>query len=212
MDVSHPLRGVIPTLDAPVIETLAGTSRPLSGREVNRLAGVGSTRGVRLVLRRLVAQGIVLADERSNAVFYRANRDHLAWPALESMVRLRVALQARLSMEITAWPIAALHASIFGSAARGDGDSSSDIDLLLIRPDEIDFAERWDEQVDRLRDGVPRWTGNRCHAFDIGRSRLLEHVAAHDPLVDAWLDDGVHLAGSNLRSLLASSSTEVRTP
>ena len=210
MNVAHPIRGIVPTLDAPVIETLAATTRPLTGREVQRLAGVGSTRGVQLVLGRLVGQGLVLAEARSNAVFYLANRQHLAWPALESLVRLRLALHARLIEEIEAWPLQPLHAALFGSAARGDGDSSSDIDLLIVRPDRLEAVERWEEQIDRLRAVVRTWTGNRCQAFDIGRERLAEHVAAHDPLVDAWLTDGLHLTGSQLRDLVAEASITAR--
>jgi predicted nucleotidyltransferase len=171
---------------------------------VNRLAGVGSPRGVQLVLRRLVEQGLVLAEARDNAGYYLANREHLAWRALESLARLRLALRDRLSEEIATWALQPLHASMFGSAARGDGDSASDIDLLLIRPDSIETIERWDQQLDRLREDVPKWTGNHCQAFDIGLARLAEHVAAHDPLLDAWLADGLHLAGSGLRDLIAS--------
>jgi hypothetical protein len=78
----------------------------------------------------------------------------------------------------------------------------------MIRPDEIESVELWDDQLDRLRDGVPRWTGNHCQAFDIGRRRLAEHVASNDPLVDAWLADGLHLAGSDLRDLVASVSMD----
>ena len=204
MNVAHPLRGIIPTLDAPVIEALAATTKPVTGREVNRLAGVGSPRGVQLVLRRLVAQGLVLAEARDNAGYYLANREHLAWRALESLARLRLALRDRLSEEIATWALHPLHASMFGSAARGDGDSASDIDLLLIRPGSIETIERWDQQLDRLREDVPKWTGNHCQAFDIGLARLAEHVAAHDPLLDAWLTDGLHLSGSGLRDLIAS--------
>jgi predicted nucleotidyltransferase len=204
MNVAHPLRGIIPTLDAPVIEALAATTKPVTGREVNRLAGVGSPRGVQLVLRRLVAQGLVLAEARDNAGYYLANREHLAWRALESLARLRLALRDRLSEEIATWALQPLHASMFGSAARGDGDSASDIDLLLIRPGSIETIERWDQQLDRLREDVPKWTGNHCQAFDIGLARLAEHVAAHDPLLDAWLADGLHLSGSGLRDLIAS--------
>jgi predicted nucleotidyltransferase len=209
MNVAHPIRGIIPTLDAPVVETLAGTTRPLTGREVHRLTGGEQSRR-RLVLGRLVEQGLVLAEARSNAVFYVANRQHLAWPALENLVRLRLVLHTRLVEEIAAWPLQPLHASLFGSAARGDGDSSSDIDVLLIRPDRLESLERWEEQVDRLRAIVPAWTGNRCQAFDIGRQRLAEHVAAHDPLVDDWLTEGVHLGGSPLRDLVAARSIEAQ--
>ena len=83
MDVSHPIRSIIPTLDAPVLEVLARTRRRLSGREVHRLAGTGSVRGVQLVLARLVAQGLGDAEEHAGAILYAANRAHLAWPAIE---------------------------------------------------------------------------------------------------------------------------------
>lgn len=35
-----------------------------------------------------------------------------------------------------------VHASLFGPFARGDGDASSDIGLLLVRPDGIDEDEQ----------------------------------------------------------------------
>ncbi len=210
MDVAHPIRGIIPTLDAPVIEVLAGTTRPLSGREVHRLAGTGSVRGVQLVLARLVRQGLVLAEERGGAILYIANRDHLAWPALEELVRLKLRLHTRIAQETDSWPLRPLHVSLFGSAARGDGDASSDFDVLIVRPDEIGSADQWDEQVDRLRERVQAWTGNRCQVFDVGRERLAEHVAAQDPLVDAWLTDGVHLMGTPLHDLVGRLPARVR--
>jgi predicted nucleotidyltransferase len=92
---------------------------------------------------------------------------------------------------------------MFGSAARGDGDSSSDIDLLIVRRPGLEpDAERWDEQIDRLREAVRAWTGNRGQILDIGRDRLDGHVAARDPIVSSWLADGVHLFGTSLVDLL----------
>lgn len=203
MNVSHPIRGIIPTLDAPVIEVLAGTTRGLSGREVHRLAGVGSVRGVQLVLARLVAQGLVRADEHANATLYMANRSHLAWPALEALVGLRRHLLERLREIVAGWEIAPLHVSLFGSAARRDGGADSDIDLLIVRPDAVaEGNEAWEAQIDALRDQVMTWTGNRCQAFDVDRGRLGAHLAAGDPLVENWLRDGVLLAGEPLRSLI----------
>jgi hypothetical protein len=203
MNVSHPIRGIIPTLDAPVIEVLAGTTRGLSGREVHRLAGVGSVRGVQLVLARLVAQGLVRADEHANATLYMANRSHLAWPALEALVGLRGRLLERLREIVAGWEIAPLHVSLFGSAARRDGGADSDIDLLIVRPDAAaEGNEAWEAQIDALRDQVMTCTGNRCQAFDVDRARLGAHLAAGDPLVENWLRDGVLLAGEPLRSLI----------
>jgi len=202
MHVAHPIRGVIPSLDGPVIEVLAGTTRTLTGREVQRLAGVGSVRGVRLVLARLVAQGLVIAEERGGAILYVANRDHLAWPPLEVLADVRSALLGRIAGDVAAWPIAPAHVSVFGSAARGDGDAASDIDLLIVHPEQVDTLDRWDEQVDRLRERVHVWTGNRCQTVDIGRPRLWEHVRARDPIVAAWLADGVLVFGDPLEQLV----------
>jgi predicted nucleotidyltransferase len=203
VDLTHPIHVLVPTLDGPVLEVLARTTRPLTGREVQRLARKGSPSGVRLALSRLTDQGIVHAEHRSTAVFYVANRDHLAWPAVETLTNLRRALLQRLRTELESWHPTPNHASLFGSAARGDGDASSDIDILLIRPDELaEDDSPWADQVDRLRHHVVIWTGNRCQAFELDRHRLAEHVQAHDPLIDAWLRDAIPLAGPDLRNTL----------
>lgn len=202
--MSHPVRGVIPTLDAPVLEVLAGTTKPLSGREVYRLARAGSDRGVRLVLNRLVAQGLAVADEHAGSTLYVANRAHLAWPTIEALVGLRHTLLDRLCKLIGGWPIAPVHASLFGSAARGDGDERSDIDILIVRPD-ASPDDAWEAQLDSLRSWVLESTGNRCQIFDVDRSRFAEHVAAADPLVNAWRREGIHLVGTLIETLVRSS-------
>lgn len=211
MDVSNPIRGIIPTLDAPVLEVLAGTTRGLSGREVHRLARAGSVRGVQLVLARLVSQGLVRADEHASATLYTANRAHLAWPAIEALVGLRGQFVERLREAVNGWTITPLHVSLFGSAARRDGSAKSDIDLLIVRPDAVaEGDEAWEAQIDALRDRVFTWTGNRCQAFDIDRARLGAHLAARDPLVENWLRDEVLLAGRPLRSLVDSLAVEAQ--
>lgn len=201
MDLTHPIRSIVPTLDAPVFEVLAGTTRPLSGHQVYVLARTGSARGVRLVLARLVAQGLVVADEHPGATLYAANRKHLAWPAIEALVGLRSALLEQLRIRIQDWPIAPIHASVFGSTARGDADEQSDIDLLLVRPDGSSEDE-WARQLEALRDWVLESTGNRCQAFDVDAARFAEHVEAGDPLVDAWRRDGIQLVGASIETLV----------
>jgi predicted nucleotidyltransferase len=203
VDLTHPIHVLVPTLDGPVLEVLARTTRPLTGREVQRLARKGSPSGVRLALSRLTDQGIVHAEHRSTAVFYVANRDHLAWPAVETLTNLRRTLLQRLRTELESWHPPPIHASLFGSAARGDGDASSDVDILLVRHDEVaEDDSPWADQVDRLRHHVVIWTGNRCQAFELDRRRLAEHVQAQDPLVDSFLSDSIHLAGTDLRITL----------
>lgn len=203
MDVAHPIRVVCPTLEGPVLEVLSRTKRPLTGLEVHRLAGSGSPNGVRLALGRLARQGLVNAEERAAAVFYVGNRDHLAWPAVELLTGLRRNLLDRLRAELRDWRPRPVHASLFGSAARGDGDAGSDIDILVIRPETVGEDESpWSDQVDRLRDQVRAWSGNNCQVFQVDPSRLAQHVRARDRLVEDWLRDGITVAGPDLRAIL----------
>ena len=134
MDLSRPYSAVAPTLDLDVLTVLAGTTGELTGRDVARLARRGSQRGVQRVLDRLVQHGLVSTRTAGRARMYRLNRDHLAAPAVELVADMRGELIARLRELIRAWRIPPERAFLFGSAARGDGDTESDIDILLVRP------------------------------------------------------------------------------
>ena len=200
MDLGHPINAVTPPLLGRALEVLSGTTRPLSGREIGRIIGEGSPNGVWNALRRLERQGLVLTDRRANATYYSANRDHLAWSAVESLARLRVSLVASVRSEFEQWDIAPIHASIFGSFARGDADTDSDLDILVIRPATMTSSQSddWDAQVARLQDRVWRWTGNHCQVFAVDADRLAAYVRADDPLVSAWVRDEMLLVGHSI--------------
>lgn len=207
MNLGHPISSITSPLAGRVLEVVSGTTRPLAGREIHKIVGEGSNSGVWKVLNRLEEQGILLADRRSHATYYVANRDHLAWPSIEAIVRLRGELTARLTAEIDGWSIAPLHASIFGSTARGDADVDSDVDLLLVRREDLapNAVEDWERQLASVRDAVRRWTGNLCQTFVATPSRLAEHVRANDPLVRGWLDDEILLAGAPIAELIEAA-------
>lgn len=203
MDLAHPIRAAIPSLDGPVLEVLARTTRPLTGREVHRLVGVGSENGVRAVLNRLATQGLVSSDVRSNAVFYTLNSEHLAAPAIQSLANLRNALIDRLREVVSGWEPAPVHASLFGSVARGDGTVGSDVDLLLVRPSKVTAtAPRWTAQTDRLADDVHAWTGNHCQLYELSRRELAQHVSTREPIVESWRRDAVTIYGPDITQLL----------
>ncbi len=208
MDIAHPIHALVPTLDGPVLEVLARTNRPLSGGEVHRLAGSGSPNGIRLALTRLAAQGVVHREERAHAIFYSANREHLAWPAVEILTRLRSTLIERLRATVAEWRLQPISAALFGSLARGDGGAESDVDILLIRPHNVaEDADAWSEQVDALCDRVSAWTGNHCQPFQLDVARLSAHVEANDPLIDELRRDAVPLTDKNVETVLSELPT-----
>ncbi len=93
----------------------------------------GSEIGVRKSLGRLVEQGIVRATEMGRNRVHELNREHVAAPIAEALAGLRLMLWQRFRNTLGSWNPKPVYGCVFGSAARGDGDAQSDIDLLLVR-------------------------------------------------------------------------------
>jgi predicted nucleotidyltransferase len=203
MDVSKPLTAISPGVDADVLAVLAASTQPRSGREVARYAERSNT-GVQHVLDRLVEHGLVNRQEAGRTFLYTLNHDHLLASVVQRMSGVRLELIERLRNTIAGWRIAPVHASLFGSAARGDGDASSDIDLLLVRPGGVDPDEEpWRQQVEELADWVRRWTGNHAGVIEISEEELPRLRKDNPPVVDEIQRDAVDLAGEPTRKLLA---------
>src|SRR4051812_39576518 len=127
MDLARPYAAIGPTLDPGVLTVLAGTTRPLTGREIARLLGRASHSGVGSILERLVVQGLVEREEAGRAFLFTLTREHLAAAVVELLADLREELLRRLREVVDSWGVKASHLSLFGSAARGDGGTGSDI-------------------------------------------------------------------------------------
>ena len=167
VDVSRPERAFLPSMEGPVLMVLAGTTLPLRMSELHRMASKGSLGGVRHALERLVEQGVVHRVPGG----YSLNREHLASPAVVLLAGMRPELLRRIGEISDAWDTTPLLLGVFGSFARRDGDSGSDIDLLLVTK-----AKDADEQAGELSGRVRTWTGNQCHVMaltptDISRMR-----------------------------------------
>lgn len=202
MDLGTPISTVVPSLDGPVLLVLAAAEEGLSGRQIHKLAGSGSVAGVRLVLQRLAATGLVHGDDFGNSLLYRLNRKHLLAPVVEQLANVRGTLIAHLAAEISTWHIPPVHASVYGAVARGNGDQESEVDLLLIRPDHHDADDTlWSAQVTHLMQSVVDLTGNAAHVFELSQSELTGHLAAEAHILNDWTHQNLHLAGAPLKSL-----------
>jgi predicted nucleotidyltransferase len=164
---------VTPTLDGPVLAVLALADVSFTTGQLNRILDQGSEEGIRKVLRRLTAQGIVKADRVGAAFSYRLNREHLAADHIVGLANLRTEFLRRLEGTFESWPQPPIYAAVFGSAGRGAMRNDSDIDILLVRADDCEEAS-WADQVDELVQTVTRWTGNDTRPLEYTVSGLEE--------------------------------------
>jgi DNA-binding transcriptional ArsR family regulator len=204
MDVSRPYSIFASPLDIEVLLVLRGTTRPLTGRAVARLVSRGSEAGVRVSLDRLFEQGLVERQEAGRSVLHTLNRDHLAIPALETLATMHDELRRRFGAEISSWRIQPEHVSIFGSAARRDGDTDSDIDVFVVRPAGVNEDDaQWREQIAEFVEHGGRWTGNAVAISEVGSRELRRLRRDNPPIVEELRNDAFTLAGRDTRRLLA---------
>jgi len=192
MDLSHPIRCVVPSLDGPVLEALTSTTSPASLTEVRRRAGLGSLSGVRKVLRRLAEQGVVHHDPAG----YALNRDHVAAPALLLLAQLHGEVAVRIRAWLSGRPEKVVAAGLFGSAARREGDATSDIDVVVITAEPVG-----PDLADALADALEQWTGNRGQIVALTRdeARMLRDEGRS--IVESWRRDLQMLLGDRSQVL-----------
>jgi predicted nucleotidyltransferase/DNA-binding transcriptional ArsR family regulator len=224
VDLTDPTRAVTATLDGPVLAVLARSGKPLTAGEVASQMPRGSEVGVRRSLARLVEQGIVRAEIMGRNLVHQLNRDHVAAPIADLLAGLRLELWQRLRRTLGTWNPKPLYGYVFGSTARGDGDSTSDIDLLLIHtlfPGDADprrrssglgdrlvgvaaefgsdrltprQASKWQRQVDELHRQVRAWTGNPLQVVEMSRVEWADHARRSSTLWQEVTRDGIKVA------------------
>lgn len=205
MDFARPMLAITPTLDGDVLAALAGGDVELSGRQLARHVGYGSTEGIRRAADRLVTQGTVLRRAVGGAHLYRLNREHLAAAHIEALAHLRGLLIERLRELLAAWPQPAKIVILFGSVARGEATAASDLDLLIIRAGGVDAdSEAWREQLGGLQRSVTAWTGNDTRVIEYAEDELASEA---EPLLAEAIEDGIELFGSRrqLKRLIMGS-------
>lgn len=199
MDLTEPTLSVIPGVTGSVLAVLARSSEPLTGRAVaERAKPKASQKGVALVLAHLVEAGVVDRVDKGRSGLFSLNRDHLAAPAVVAIASMRERCLAELRSTIGAWDPKPVSAIVFGSFARGDGATSSDIDLLLVAP--ANPVNRWREQVVDLTVSVGRWTGNPLNVIEISEHDVAAY--AEEAFVRSAVDEGITVGAVTLRQVL----------
>lgn len=183
MDLSAPTAPLLHGGTSAVLGVLAGTSAGLTGRTVARLAGL-SHAGAGKILTQLVEHGMVLAEPVGAANAYRLNRQHLLVGAALDMVHALDRLEIQLSEAVGSWSVSCAGCALFGSAARRDGTTRSDLDVLVLRPDTVSLDDpKWRAQLDDTASQVEHWTGNPLSWVEFDLGTFTGMITGSDPLI-----------------------------
>ncbi len=194
MRLQHPFEAVTTSVDGDCLSVLARAEHEFSAaRLVSLLGRKRSLTGVRNALDRLATQGIVDVRHVGNVKSYALNRSHLLAPAIIAIATARERLIDAISTELGEWAEAPVFGALFGSAARGEMQVDSDIDVLLVHAEDCDI-EAWSDQVMRLHRMAEKWTGNDTRVLTIGEREVDEH-GSNDPVLHEIAREGIVLIG-----------------
>lgn len=170
LDIPHKSLGMGATGD--LLAVLATLRTPLSGRRIADDAGVSASQASN-VLRRLTEDGLVTARTAGSSILYELNRDHVLAPAVELIVGANSEWRRRVIDEVNEWELRPDAVMLFGSLAAGTSAPARDIDLLVLRPDNVAADdETWTTQLADLATSVRRWTGNSVDLLDVDQAEL----------------------------------------
>lgn len=188
--LANPYEDVIPGARGRLLATIVQLEVPVTIRALARHAGVAPQTAL-TVVNELSEAGIVSVEHAGSAQMTSLNRAHLVAEPLILLCRTRARLVARLTDELTGWSGLAA-AWLFGSAARGNGDRASDVDLLLVAERSIE-TEAWADLTARVISEVRTWTGNEAQLVEHTTHSFAQLVRDRNPFVDAIREDGISL-------------------
>ncbi len=204
MDFVQPVQAVIPGAQGRVLAVLTQTSTDLNLRTIARLASVSPAQASR-VLPGLVELGLVERHEVPPSSLFRLNREHVAAQVLIELARARDIALERMGTAARELPLPPVSVIVFGSFARREADKQSDIDVVMVRPDDIDDDDDddddWSDGVEQWRERVRTFTGNPVEVIEVDRAEVTEKLASASSL---WRDiarDGVVVHGATLNDL-----------
>ena len=204
MDFVRPIEAVVPGAQGRVLAVLVETTAELNLRTIAQLAGISQAQASRL-LPDLVALGIVERREVPPASLFRLVPDHVASRALVALARPTETVVHEMGRLAAALPRPPVSVIAFGSFARREADADSDIDVVVVRPDDVDEADdAWSASLEAWRGDVRRITGNQVEVLEVSVAEAATKLAGRSQL---WADvrrDGLVIHGLTIDDLGAA--------
>lgn len=197
MDFVRPLEAVFPGAAASVVSVLARTPQPLTLRQIAERAGISHPQVARHV-DRLEDLGVV-----RRTIVGRGHQVTLTDSAASELLRRIVHLDETVldRMRTTASQLGqnAVSVTVYGSFARGQAVTGSDIDVAVIAEDPTD--QQWLDDLAAWVEAIAEFAGNPVAEIVIGTDEVASRAA--EPLWTAIRSEGVTIAGRSAESVFA---------
>lgn len=204
MDYVNPVQALIPGVQGRVLAALAETSAELNLSTLARLANVSVAQAAR-VLPGLVELGVVERREVPPSSQFRLVRENVAAQVVIALAQLRQAALNRIGAA-AAFSLAPVSIIVFGSFARGEADETSDIDAIVVRPDDVaENDDTWATALEDWRNAGRAITGNRIDILELSRDELSRRLASDQPLWRDVVRTGIVVHGLAIEALLESA-------
>ena len=201
VDFVHPVQAVVPGAQGRVLAVLAETTAPLNLSTLARLAGVSVAQASR-VMPGLVELGLVERREIPPSSQFRLIRENVAAQAIIELARSREAALSQIGSAASDLPIPPVSVIVFGSIARGDADRQSDLDVIVVRPNDVDDDDDvWATAIEQWRSAAQAITGNTIDVLEVTQDEARTKLSGNAQL---WRDvarDGTVVYGLTMNEL-----------
>lgn len=201
MDFREPVQAVVPGAQGRILAVLSQTSAELNLRTIARLSGVSVAQASR-VMPALVELGLVERREAPPSALFKFVPEHVAARAVTALVDARRTVLEELKASASRLAVQPVSVIAFGSFARGEGDRSSDIDVLLIRPSEVGEDDaQWRASIGGWTEWVRRLSGNPVELLEVGLDEASVKLRSKKQLWSDIQRDGIVVHGQSIEDL-----------
>jgi predicted nucleotidyltransferase len=201
VDFVRPIEAVVPGAQGAVLAVLAETTAELNLRTIAQLSGVSQAQASR-VLPRLVELGMVERREVPPSSLFRLVSEHVASRTILDLARSPDSVLRHIGEMARGLSLTPVSVIVFGSLARREAGVDSDIDIVVVRPTNLDEDdETWITSVEQLRAAVRRLTGNPVEVLEVDADEAASRLTSPNQL---WADirrDGLIVHGASLEEL-----------
>ncbi len=201
MDYARPVEALIPGVQGRVLAVLSRTEMEMTIRTVASLAGA-SPQQAAVVVAHLVDLGIVARREAGSSALVCLERENEAARLVLALARLHESAIGHLAEAARNIEPVPASLTIFGSFARGEAVGSSDLDVLAVRPEQVDADDdHWIDALGRWEVAARKIVGNPVNLLVVAFDELPELLRRRTGPWRAIVHEGVPLIGAPISTL-----------